>query len=210
MRFRTLLQLQQHTNAYIERKKLLQKKKDNKEIREFRELYCKLSQWISDFNALDKRKMSTDISDQGGNSSVTGASGGTAKEDEEEFIIPADEHFQRCPISKERFECFWDDDEGELMYRHAVKILLTETADQDLFKLGRTTEGDASVRYLIVHKLLVLDKWLTEGRTVTLSDALLRYEDIGEKGVEFAFKMKLAAAGEQDDDDIFVLLDLSI
>lgn len=197
-----MAQFQEHSNAFFERKKIFQKKKDSKDIRQYRELYCKISQWVSDFNALNKQSMGLDEHSQG--------TGGSAAQEDEEFVLPMDVDFQRCPISMEPFEAFWDDEEGGMMYRHAVKALLTESADSELFKLGKPTESDETVRYLIVHKRLVLDKWLADGRAVTLRDALLRYEHVTGGGMSYSMKMKAAAGEEQDDDDIFVLLDLSI
>jgi hypothetical protein len=138
---------------------------------------------------------------------------------EEEFIVPADEHFTRCPISREVFEAFFDEEEGEFMYRNAAKLLVTDSADAALFKLGRATgnkipsEGDI-VRYLIVHKLLVLDNWLLSGKATSLSEALQRYQAAGTKvpaAIEAANRLKAAVAAggdEEDEDDVFVVLDL--
>ena len=52
LRFKTLASLQEHTNAFLERKKLLLKKKDNNSVRECREWYCSINQWVTDFNRL--------------------------------------------------------------------------------------------------------------------------------------------------------------
>lgn len=106
------------------------------------------------------------------------------------------------------------------MYRNAAKLLVTESADAVLFKLGRATdskntrEGDV-VRYLIVHKLLVLDNWLQSGKATSLSEALQRYQAAGTKvpaAIEAANRLKAAvtAAGdeEEDEEDVFVVLDL--
>ena len=72
----------------------------------------------------------------------------------EEFVVPADENFTRCPVSKEAFETVWDDEEGAFMYRNAVKVLVTDAADKDLFKLALPTD-QTGMGYLIVHKPLV-------------------------------------------------------
>lgn len=40
-----------------------------------------------------------------------------------DILIPADENFLRCPISKESFNQVWDDENGEFMYKNACKIL---------------------------------------------------------------------------------------
>lgn len=124
--------------------------------------------------------------------------------------MPADEFFTRCPVSKERFESFWDDEEGELMFRHAVKVLVTESAEGELFRLGRPCPHESSVRYLVVHKLLVLDKWLAEGRAVSLRDAKQRYEHVEGRGQSYVQRLVSASGEEQDEGDIFVYLELSI
>lgn len=217
LRFRTLSLLQRHSVTYFERKKLLQKRKDNKESRLFREMYCKLSQWVTDFNALDRP-----VGGEHENNNPNGKPSGSLllkqsphlvnqqdQDENEEFIMPADEFFPRCPVSKERFESFWDDEEGELMYRHAVKVLVTASADGELFKMGRPCPAESSVHYLVVHKLLVLDKWLSDGKAIALKDLALRYEQVGQKGMMYVEKMKQAADGE-DEEDIFVILDLTI
>ncbi|RYH06678.1 hypothetical protein EON65_42575 [archaeon] len=202
LRFKTLQELQDHTNKFLERK-ILASKKQGKEVREYRELYCTIMQWVTDFNELNKRKNNV------GEESSTGAN----KENitTEEFITPADENFPRCLVSKEKFETFWDDDEGELMYKHAVKVLVTEAADSSIYNLAASIPGvQNGVKYIIVHQLLVLNKWVQEGRAVTLRDAILRYENIGPKGLEYIQKMQVAAGEDQQDDDIFVLLELSL
>jgi hypothetical protein len=60
------------------------------------------------------------ISLLGSSSSATASSG--AASSGVEFIVPADEHFPRCPVSKEMFETFFDEDEGEMMFRNAAKV----------------------------------------------------------------------------------------
>ena len=85
----------------------------------------------------------------GGGESADGSLGRT-----EEFVVPADENFTRCPVSKEAFETVWDDEEGAFMYRNAVKVLVTDAADKELFKMALPTE-QTGMGYLIVHKPLV-------------------------------------------------------
>lgn len=222
----------------FERKVLLKKKKDNKDFansREHREWYCTVLQWETDFNALgvDGRIPSDGAADSNGNSGLensnrenhssvmdgggapAGAGGhgdaGASGEAEEEFIVPADEHFTRCPVSREMFESIWDNDEGELMYRNAVKVLVTEAADSALYQLGQPCDIEgSSVRYLLVHKLLVMDGWLALGKASTLADAVQRYELMGAQGVEKATILRdVAACDDESEEDIFVLLELT-
>jgi hypothetical protein len=124
---------------------------------------------------------------------------------EKEYIVPADENFVRCPVSKETFDKFWDDDEGGLMYRNAVKVLVTETANKKLFDLGQpsTVEG---IRYLIVRKPLIVDGWISSGLAATLSDTMERYQAMGKDG--HSIKQLEIAAGYDYGNDIFVMLEL--
>lgn len=154
------------------------------------------------------------------NTSGTGIAGDSSGNNEE-YIIPADEEFIRCPISKEVFESFFDDEEGEMMYRNAVKVIITSTtSDQTLYTTySKPLPLDEELltsplvlelqklHYMIVNKPLVVDKWLREGKVVTLRDALIRYNVMGQKGKELANVLQIAA-GDEDDDDIFVILDM--
>ena len=116
------------------------------------------------------------------------------EEDNDVYVVPFDEHFTRCPVSKELFETFWDDEEGGLMFRNAVKILVTEAADASLFEVGRATEV-ANIRYCIVHKLLVLDGWVLSGKALALSKVSDEMKDA-----------YVEAAGDDDDEDVFVAI----
>ncbi len=159
----------------------------------------------------------------GGNLNIVGGlgGGGGGSDTEEVYVVPADEYFVRCPISREVFEQKWDSEEGEHMFRHAVKVLVTEAADASVFSLGRPT-SQSGIRYLIVHKTLVMNGWLEQGRADTLRNAKLRYlgqqqlllqqtqaqqsqtaQAAGDKCVSLT-----AAAEDEDEDDIFVMLEL--
>jgi hypothetical protein len=142
--------------------------------------------------------------------SGAGGSGGAGTSGEggetEEFIVPADENFNRCPVSKEVFEMVWDDEEGAYMFRNAVRVLVTEAADPVLYKLGQPT-AQPDVNYLIVHKPLVMDGWLQAGRAETLKGAILRYEAMG-KAEEVIEALTVAAGDDEDEEDVFVILEL--
>lgn len=215
LRFLSLKKLQKHTDAFLEQKKLLRKKKDS--VREFREWFCTAAQWVSDFNALQRAGSTNGDHGSGvGGLSVdaTRTSGlsenGKIETPQEELICPADENFIRCPISKEVFENVWDEDEGEYMYRNAVKILITEDADAAYYKLGKPTAA-TGVRYIIVQKLLVLDSLLEQGKAATLSEVIERYMATGAKSRSAGIyatveKLKEASVGDHPD-DIFVMLE---
>jgi hypothetical protein len=227
--------LQKHHDAYLERKKLLKKKKENKDIRESREWYCRLDQWISDFNSLTT-KDNTNPNKQATSTTTTASSSSSASKQSSssgsqsnvEFVLPADENFTRCPISREAFSTIWDDEEGEMMFRNAVKVLVTENSDPNLYKIAKpllnnsTKEDEANnnnndqlslknrIRYLVVHKLLVMDRWLAEGKAANLKNALLRYESLGERGQETISALKsVVDEEEEDDEDIFVVLEMN-
>jgi hypothetical protein len=130
------------------------------------------------------------------------------------MIVPADEHFTRCPVSNEAFIPEWDEEEGDYMYRSAVKVLVTATSDPSLFELCQSTPHPL-LRYAIVHQLLVMDGWLASGKAITLQAATRRLQS-GSGGAvagdeasrKQAILALLSAIGEEDDeDDVFIVLD---
>jgi hypothetical protein len=119
------------------------------------------------------------------------------------MVVPADESFPRCPVSHEVFVTFWDNEEGDYMYRNAVRVLLTEVADPALFKLAQPT-SIAGVKYILVHKGLVLDRWLEAGRAVTVQSAMTQRRLHGSTS---SLPDYAAADGlEEDEADVFVLM----
>lgn len=197
MRFKTLAELVKHTDACLTKKDIARKQEQLNE-RVCRQWYCTVTQWVTDFSAL-----SSGGNYKNQNPLPQGSDPGAPME---EFVVPADEHFTRCPVSKEVFETVWDEDEGAFMYRNAVKVLVTEAADVSLYRLALPTDQSA-VKYLIVHKLLVLDGWLQSGRAETLRGAALRYEAMG-RGPEVGQTLEAAAGDDEDADDVFVMLEL--
>lgn len=158
---------------------------------------------MSDFNALgrgDDAPLLTQV--RASNASTGGGNDGAKKV----FVVPADDAFTRCPVSKEVFENFWDQEEGEFMFRNAAKVLVTQAADENIFRVGQPTLH-ANVRYCILHKLLVLDGLIANGRADTFRQATARYLSAGtaaakDKAVELA-----AAVGNDDNqEDLFVML----
>ena len=180
----------------------MNRKQEQANERVCRQWYCTVLQWITDFSALAGSNSNGNSHGQGSAPSGPGSSNMTT----EEFVVPADEHFTRCPVCKEVFETVWDEDEGAFMYRNAVKVLVTEIADSALYSLALPTEQDG-VQYMIVHKLLVLDGWLQSGRAETLTGATLRYEAMGKKS-DTATALAAAAGDDEDADDVFVMLEL--
>lgn len=204
VRFRTLAELAKYTDEFLARKEMSHKKKSSGE-KVHRQWYCTASQWVTDFQSLGVEQKNDGGSGPKGDTPNVEQSGSSGTD--EIFIVPADEAFTRCPVSKEVFETVWDDDEGEFMYRNAVKVLLTHKADEALYKVAQVTVSEG-VKYLIVHKPLVLDGWLESGRADSLHRAKLRYEQVeSTKGTSQA--LTDASGDGEDEDDVFVLLELA-
>lgn len=184
-----------------------------------REWFCKESLWVSNFGAHSARggddgNEDSDManpSGDGGVSSTTGGIQGGSSGLSEEMIVPADEHFTRCPVSNEAFIPEWDDEEGDYMYRSAVKVLVAATTDDALFERCQPT-AQPRLRYAIVHQLLVMDGWLSSGKAITVQEALRKLQS-GSSEVDgdrrkLAVQALMSALGEEDDeDDVFVTLD---
>lgn len=195
LRFRTLVQLSQHTDKSLEKKKLLAK---TGKQREHRELFCTIDQWVSDFNALNMKNKPTE--------ETKSSSSGEALES---FAVPADENFVRCPFSQESFDKFFDNVEGCFMYRNAVKVLVSEKSNSSIYQKGKaavdpdTEEKLEGLRYLIVYKPLIVDQWIQEGKAITLEEAIQRYESLGDTNLTDLLKQ---AAGEEDVENMFFVL----
>lgn len=112
------------------------------------------------------------------------------------------------------------------MFRNAVKVLVTEAADPALFKHAKAistdqmmtetpVQGIEHIRYMIVHKLLIMDRWLAEGKAATVKEAIQRYESLGEKGRDRIAALKVAVAAgsgeeevdDEDLEDVFTILE---
>jgi hypothetical protein len=200
-RFKTEIELAAHLDALFARNRERTRVETMGKV-VFRPPFCQLGAWVTDFNKL---KVQTA---EGGEEGAAGAGAALdGLQADEERVLLADEYFTRCPVSKEVFEDIWDYEDGDIYYRNAVKILLAEVADPQLFKNSRPTSRP-SVRYCIVHKSLVLDGWLEAGRATVLRNAVERYQAVGQN--ELAADL-LAAAGadEAAQDDVFVLLGLT-
>lgn len=196
-----------------------------KGARESREWYCSCSQWISDFNSLAVRDGSGGSGATFGSGAKTGGSAAAADEvgtsatsGGEEYIVAADEHFTRCPISREIFETTFDAVEGAMLCRNAVKVFVappallgnstaaTAAGDMDtaaVYGLGRPTEEEPQVHYLIVHKYVV-DRWLAQGQAASFANALQRYQLTA--GGEQVTELLRRAAEVEDEEDLFVKL----
>lgn len=211
LRFKTVIELRSYTDAFLEKKKLLMKKKDQRE-RVCREWNCTLDQWITNFGELKTLAPSTTKQNGSGGSNVPAGSSG----DDEEYIVPADEHFVRCPISHEVFRQDWDYEAGENIFHNAVKVLVTEAGDPNIVKVAQPIYADSmseetvvqGIKYLIVHKPLVMDRWLSEGKAKTLLEVLrhLKEQQHSTYAIDLVDRL-LQAAGDEDEEDVFVILD---
>jgi hypothetical protein len=185
-----------------------------------REWYCLQSQWVSDFGAHapegGQEAAGESVQMAGGGAEGSSGGGGTLGSSSipgalaEEMIVPADEHFTRCPVSNEAFIPEWDDEEGDYMYKNAVKVLVTATSDESLFDRCQPTAHEG-LRYAIVHQLLVMDGWLASGKAITVQEAIRRLKGGSEGGGQEGQQVEralLSALGEEDDEeDVFLVLD---
>jgi hypothetical protein len=143
-----------------------------------------------------------------GESGAAGGGSGTAGA-MEEMVVPADGYFTRCPVSQETFLPEWDTEEGDYLYRNAVKVLVTEAADDGLYSQSQATSHPL-IRYAIVHQCLVMDGWLASGKSVSLRDALKKVRDVfsDDAGSDKVAEALLSAAGEdENEDDVFIILE---
>ncbi len=184
--------------------------------REYREWYCSVRQWITDFHdgglvghvALGglAGRTAADSHQQGQSSSSFLQQQQQQQQQQELFLVPADENFPRCPVSREMFECEFDEEQGEMVYLNAAKVLVaagTGGGDSSVYALGKPTADEPSVRYLVVHKVLVLDTWLALGQAASLRNAVTRYEQMsGVSGV--VDRLRRAAGEDENEDDVFV------
>ena len=170
-----------------------------------RQWYWDADRWVSDSAASEKSGANAADNSSAAGQLSSGQSATKADEDEEEMVVLADENFPRCPVSNEVFMTFWDEEEGDIMYRNAVRVVLTASADPQLFSVSKPTSVDG-VRYALVHKRLALDEWLDSGKAVTVKDAMSqKFRQTRADGA--ALPDYAAAAGVDDQEtDVFVIL----
>ena len=212
VRFKTQIELNAYIDIYAEKRRVAMRLEQSGTI-QHREWYCHLDVWVSNLKG-EGADMSSDgaggAGAAGNKKSGGGKAGAAAASGGKEFIVPADEHFTRCPVSKEEFETVWNDEEGEFMYRHAVKVLVTAAADAAVYKLGQPT-SQASVRYIVAHKRLVVDEWIGAGKAATLGDAVQRYQAMSSAASrpELVQALRKAAGEGEDEEAVFVMLELA-
>lgn len=178
LRFKSEIELAQHLDVLFVKTKERSRKQASGE-RISRSWYCTKDQWVTDFNAFQAASHQQSDSNNS-NTLPNGASSGASSQgldENEEHIIIADEYFPRCPVSKEIFEHLWDEDDNEIYYRNAVKLLVTELSDSSLYQLSKPTLHP-NIRYCIVHQNLVLDSYLESGKATSLRNAIIRYDAI--------------------------------
>lgn len=202
MRFKTQTELANHLDMLFIRNQDKQRKEGT---RTYRQWYCKESQWVTDFGSL--KRVETDKAPA---ANIAKADGKPAEIPDEEMVLPADEHFTRCPVSNEAFLPEWDTEEGDYMYRNAVKVLLTEKADSQLYRLAQPTIYPL-IRYIIVHQKLVMDGWLAAGKSASLYETIQKinkkYGAESEVGRVLVSAYVHAAGEEEDSNDIFILFE---
>lgn len=208
MRFKTQAELASHLDVLFTKNQDKQRKEGT---RTYRQWYCKESQWVTDFGNL--KPIDTEKNSNTTNNTTNNKNEKQINEiSDEEMVLPADEHFTRCPVSNEAFLPEWDTEEGDYMYRNAVKVLLTEKSDSELYKIAQPTEYSL-IRYIIVHQKLVMDGWLAAGKSASLFDTVSKINKKYGQDNEISkilINAFIEAAGEEEDsNDIFILLESS-
>ena len=202
VRFKTLQELVSHTDMALTRKETSKKKELGGE-KNYRIWYEKASQWLLETpteNVNPQNASNIENANKGLSTSTT----------KETYVVPADESFPRCVICKELFETVWDQDEGELYYNNAVKLLVTEKSNSELYKECMETPHPL-VRYCIIHmEGCSLVEYLEQGRVDTLKKAKSRYKNMKNVNNEtYADMLTTAAGDEEDEDDIFCTIELT-
>jgi hypothetical protein len=217
VRFKTSAELMKFTDLKLESKKKEKELNANGENKFYRQWFCSVKIWTSNIKlgtttGLGASSMMKDKSTLSSNSSNDSTN--TAKSSTKKFICTADDLFVRCPISKEAFETVWDQSRGELIYINTVKVYLNDKCDEKLYKLAQlaSTSATNNVKYMIVHKLLVMDGWISDGRASTFKEIINRYGLMGRKKENDSYLMNIQACIDdegEDEDECFVLLERS-
>ena len=191
VRFKTLHELAIHTDNFLTKKETTKKKEISGE-KNHRLWYEKPSQWTNEL----KDNISNDSSNIKKTENINN------EPTKETYVVPADEIFPRCQICKESFETIWDQDEGELYYNNAIKLLVTNKGNSDLFNQGAETLNEL-VHYCIVHMDgCGMTEFLEQGIADNLHQIKAKYKN---KIVTEIFE---SAIGSDDEvDDIFCILE---
>lgn len=197
--------------AKLEKQRLLLhgKTSSQAEERKFRPWYCSAKKWGLSSSSSSRKVAPGETSQQQETALISSATGNGIKASNEplkEYIVPADEHFVRCPVSKETFDKVWDDCEGGLMYRNAVKVLVTEVANKKLYDLGFSTSVEG-IHYMIVRKPLIVDGWIASGLSASLQETIQRYQAMGKDKISIQ-RLESAAGDDAGSEDTFVMLEL--
>ncbi len=188
-----------------------------------RQWYYQTHTWCEDFDdvvsTIDQsieagEAGSSHLAKEGSSNGVSAQNQTKLDDDGWQYTVPADEHFIRCPVSKNKFVQKWDDDEGEMLYMNAVKVFVTEAADSAIFNIGQPTEHEGT-HYLIVDKTLVLDPWRENGKAASVQDAIERYQtmlasidDNKEASYEDYIQSLKIVGAEEDCEHCFTMLEL--
>jgi hypothetical protein len=192
VRFKTIEQYKQYADHVLKSSDIL--KKTKAVSRQSRQPYCTIEQWVTDFFALvPDKNLATPSTSQ-----LT-----KQPESNDEFVVPVDEDFRRCPISGEPFKVFKDAD-GDELFLNAVQVFVTPKVANVFEKakpIGHLLEAADDIRYLIIQKTLVLEQWLREDKCTTLEDVLAHPQCRG-----FNAELLKKAAGDEQTDEIYMML----
>ncbi len=103
-------------DLYLTSKEAFRKRESNAE-KVCRHWFVSLNEWLG-------RHYSNHLLDK---SSSSSSNLGKKEQEQEVFVLPADEFFPRCPVSKEVFDTFWDEDGGVINYYYYYHLFLLFT-----------------------------------------------------------------------------------
>ena len=177
MRFKTQEDLNEYIYQYAKIKQSALKKTNSAATLQ-RDWYCTADEW-SDHRVAQRvtaeLEAQKDKEDSGkGKKEKKGTGSITVPGYSEEGNVLEDDHFPRCPISKDKFLRKFDEDEGETLFLRACKVFVTAGADVAVYKLGQPT-AHPDIRYVVVSRPLVLLAWLEEGRCASVKEIAGRF-----------------------------------
>lgn len=204
IRFRTSEELQKHKDAlFIKNKEILTltgNGHDGAGMRH-REWHCNLVQWATDFGSLldqNKENMAEigDNSNNNNNQLIDNLN-------YEDFLLPLDARFEKCPVCHERFDTKWDETLQDMVSVDAVQLLIPEIYGANLFHLGIET-GNPGVRLIVVKVSYVLSPWIKSGKVASIQDAVAKFR---ENDRAFADALVQAMDEENFESKVYVLIE---
>ena len=121
----------------------------------------------------------------------------------EDFLLPLDARFEKCPVCHERFDTKWDETLQDMVSVDAVQLLIPEIYGANLFHLGIET-GNPGVRLIVVKVSYVLSPWIKSGKVASIQDAVAKFR---ENDRAFADALVQAMDEENFESKVYVLIE---